>query len=320
MKDLSVIIVSYKGWNRLLKCLESLSAFRNNNLNLEVIIVDNSSDVAFRDIEKKFPGFRFIYNPVNGGFANGCNMGGKYAEGEFLLFLNPDTVVFETEIEKLLAAARKNPDYHIVSCRQFNENGRESHAWGQFPNIWNLTGFQRSMAKIFRVNKTDNSNSEILFPDWVSGSVIMIKKEIFQMIKGFDEDFWMYYEDVDLCKRINGSGGRMAFFRDITVEHNHGGSSRIDPRTYSITKTEVFISKHVYISKHTSGIGRICAQLFLVINNIVTGILVALPGAIFFFVPKVFKRTLAFFRLVTYYLRALYRLTWISPQSLNYRK
>jgi GT2 family glycosyltransferase len=320
MKDLSVIIVSYKGWNRLMKCLESLSSFTDNLFSLEVIVVDNSSDAAFHEIENKYPGFRYIYNPVNGGFANGCNLGARSSDGEFLLFLNPDTVVLETETGKLLAAAKQNPDYYIASCRQLTENGNESHAWGQFPDIWNLTGFQRALAKIFKMKKTDENNSEITFPDWVSGSVIMIRKEIFQRINGFDEDFWMYYEDVDLCRRIRDIGGRTAFFRNITVEHNHGGSSRINVRTYSITKTEVFISKHVYISKHTHGTERFLAQVFLVANNLLTGILTAVPGVIFFFVPGIFKRTLAFTRLLNYYIEAFCRLTWISPQSLNYRK
>jgi len=320
MKDLSVIIVSYKGWNRLMKCLESLSSFTDNKFNLEVIIVDNSSDAAFHDIEKEYPGFRYVYNPVNGGFANGCNLGARNATGEFLLFLNPDTVVHETEIGNLLAAAKQNPEYSLVSYKQFNENGKESRAWGQFPDIWNLTGFQRAVVKIFKMKKTDDINYEIMFPEWVSGSVIMIRKEIFQNISGFDEDFWMYYEDVDLCRRIHDIGGKIAFYRNIAVEHNHGGSSRINVRTYSVTKTEVFISRHVYLSKHTHGIEKFSAQVFLVANNLLTGFLTGLPGVIFFFVPGIFKRTRVFTSLFTYYINALYRLTWISPQSINYRK
>ena len=320
MKDLSVIIVSYKGWNRLMKCLESLNLFTGNVFSHEIIVVDNSSDTDFHEIEKKYPGFRYVYNPVNGGFANGCNLGAGIATGEFLLFLNPDTVVLETEIGKLLASAKQNPEYYILSCRQINEKGKESRAWGQFPHIWNLTGLQRALAKIFKRAKTDDSNHEIIFPEWVSGSVMMIRKEIFQDISGFDEDFWMYYEDVDLCRRIHNTGGRIAFLRDITVEHNHGGSSRINVRTYSVTKTEVFISKHVYIGKHTNGLERFSAQVFLVCNNLLTGLLSSLPGVIFFFVPAIFKRSVAFTRLMSYYLNALLRLTWISPQSVNYRK
>jgi len=129
----------------------------------------------------------------------------------------------------------------------------------------------------------------------------------------------MYYEDVDLCRRIRDKGGLIAFFDNITVEHNHGGSSRINVKTYSLTKTEVFISRHVYISKHLAGFEKFSAQLFLVINNIVTGMLSAIPGAAFFFIPGIYKRTRAFAKLFAYYINALLRLTWISPRSINYK-
>jgi GT2 family glycosyltransferase len=319
MKDLSVIIVSYKGWERLGQCLEALNAFSGSLFAMEVIIVDNSSDSAIKEIEKVYPRFRFIQNNVNGGFANGCNLGADYSEGKFLLFLNPDTVVAEGEIGRLLKISEQNPDFYITSCRQVNEMGKESKATGEFPGIRNLTGFQRSFSGIYR-RKLHDWDGEISFPDWVSGSVIMIRKEIFRRINGFDEDFWMYYEDVDLSRRIHDIGGRIAFFRNICVEHNHGGSSRINTQVSSITKTEVLISKHLYISKSKSGIEKIVIQIFLVINNLVSGIIQAVPGTLLFFVPKMYIRTLMFIRLSGYYTGALVNRTWISRRSVNFRK
>jgi GT2 family glycosyltransferase len=316
MKDLSVIIVSYKGWDRLGKCLDSLNKFTGNLFSFEVIIVDNSSDETIKAIESRYPKFRFIQNPVNGGFGNGCNLGATFADGKFILFLNPDTVVKEEEIGRLLKASEQNPGFFITSCRQENEQGKESRAAGQFPGIWNLTGFQRSLARIFRP-KRQEGDDEVLFPDWVSGSVIMIRKDIFQMIRGFDEDFWMYYEDVDICRRIHEAGGKTAFFRNITVEHNHGGSSRINIHVASVTKTEVHISQHLYISKSKSGTEMFLIQTFLVINNLISGILQALFGMILFFIPGLLVKAMIFKRLITYYCRALYNMTWVSPHSVN---
>ena len=318
--DLSVIIVSYKGWERLLKCLGTLSSITGDKFSCEVIVVDNSSDITFNEIEKKYPAFIYIHNPVNGGFANGCNLGARHATGDYLLFLNPDTVATESEIRKLLFAARQNPDYHILSCRQIDEKGREGHPFGQFYTIRNLTGFQRTLAGIFRPEKAESTDKEVIFPDWVSGSVIMISRERFQKIGGFDEDFWMYYEDVDLCHRIHDTGGKVALFRNITIEHNHGGSSRVNVRTSSITKTEVHISEHVYLGKHLNGIEKLFVQLIVLINNLVTGIVLALSGTVFFFIPKLYVKTLVFIRLMNYYFGALYRLTWVGSQALNLRK
>jgi GT2 family glycosyltransferase len=321
MKDLSVIIVSFKGWHRLRKCLESLGSFTGDQFSMEVIVVDNNSgDDTIYEFEKSFPEFIFIHNLKNGGFANGCNLGAGSADSQYLLFLNPDTIATETETRKLLLAARQNNDYSIVSCRQVNERGKESHATGNFPELWNLTGLQRSLAAIFKTIKTEKESGTVSFPDWVSGSVMLIRNDVFQRIGGFDEDFWMYYEDVDICRRIRNARMEIAFLRDTEIEHNHGGSSRINLKTASITKTEVHISKHVYISKHKSKAEKYLIQIFLVINNLLFGMILAFMGLLLFFIPKLFLKTLIFARLVNYYFWALLRLTWISPQSVNFKK
>ena len=320
MTDLSVIIVCYKGWERLNKCLDVLNSLSGKRINTEVLVVDNKSDdETILKTEKQFPKFKFIYNKVNGGFANGCNLGSRNAEGEFLLFLNPDTVAPESEIEKLFNFAKQNPDYFMVSCRQVNEKGKNSKSSGPFPSIFNLTGFQRA----FFGNR--NSEAEILkpgvsFPDWISGSVILIRHETFKKLRGFDEDFWMYFEDVDLCRRARNIHGEIALSRNITIEHNHGGCSRINLRTTSLTKTEVHISRHVYISNHKTGVERILIQTFLVFNNLISGGIMAILGLLLFFIPKVFLRTLIYFRLIRYYTGSVFRLSWISPRSVNFRK
>jgi len=327
MTDLSIIIVCHKGWDRLNKCLDALNTFSGINFRAEVIVVNNKSDDdTIYKIEERFPKFRFIYNTINGGFANGCNLGVKIAKGEYILFLNPDTVATETEIEKLFNTAKQNPEYTIVSCRQVNENGKESISYGQFPSIFNLTGFQRAIFGHLtpdagrRTPDTPHPIPDISFPDWVSGSVVLIRHDTLKKLGGFDEDFWMYFEDVDLCRRIRNTQGEIAFCRNISIEHNHGGSSRINLKTTSLTKSEVHISRHVYISKHKSGIEKIIIQIFLVINNLISGGIMALLGLIFFFVPKLFSRTIIYFRLIRYYTGSLFRLSWISPRSVNFHK
>jgi GT2 family glycosyltransferase len=201
--------------------------------------------------------------------------------------------------------------------------------YGEFPSIHNLTGIQRAIyrqtiAHSLTENKSDpaqpNQEMKIIFPDWVSGSVILIKKEIYKKIGGFDEDFWMYYEDVDLCRRVRNSGGEIAYGSDIIIEHNHGGSSRINLKTTSITKTEVYISRHVYISKHKNGFEKLLIQTFLVLNNVLSGGIIAFIGLLLFFIPKVFSRTLIFCRLISYYAGSVFRLSWISPRSVNFKK
>ena len=168
--ELSIIIVCHKGWERLQKCLNALCLFPGKNFKAEVIVVDNKSDdITIIKAKEQFPNFKFIFNEINGGFGNGCNIGARFASGEFLLFLNPDTIATESETEKLLNTAKQNPDYLIISCRQVTEKGKESIASGEFPSITNLTGFQRAIFRTWK-QKEEKPEKIITFPDWVSGS------------------------------------------------------------------------------------------------------------------------------------------------------
>lgn len=318
--ELSIIIVCHKGWERLQKCLNALDQFTGKNFKTEVIVVDNKSDdITIIKAEEQFQKFKYIFNEINGGFGNGCNLGAGNASGEFLLFLNPDTIAAESEIEKLLNTAKQYPEYLIISCCQVTEKGKESIAFGKFPSITNLTGFQRAIFRSLKKEK-EKSEQDISFPDWVSGSVILTRRETFEKVTGFDEDFWMYFEDVDLCRRVRNIDGEIAFCRNIYIEHNHGGSSRINLKTTSLTKTEVIISRHVYISKNKSGLEKLVIQTFLVINNLISGGIMALLGLILFFIPKVFARTLIYCRLIKYYTGSLFRQSWVSPRSVNFIK
>lgn len=320
MIDISVIVVCFRGWARLRKCLDSLAGFRGDTFSYEVIVVDNNSgDQVIHDFVRKYPDFRFILNPVNGGYANGNNLGCRNASGEYVLILNPDTEADENEIARMLEEARAHPEYSIISCRQVNDRGKETTATGDFPEFSNLTGFQRSVARIFRKTAAPvTDNSHVTFPDWISGSVVWMKRDLYLQLGGFYEGFWMYYEDVDICRRINREMGKVVRLNNVTIIHNHGGSSRVNKRIAAITKTEVQISRHLYVSRNIKGAEGVLTQIFLVVNNIISGAILAAAGLIFFFVPALFLRTRIFFRLLGYYAGAALRQSWIGPRSVLY--
>jgi GT2 family glycosyltransferase len=305
--DLSVIIVSYKGYERLDRCLRALDSLTRKDFSVEIIVVNNNpGDPIFTDIEKAYTGIRFIHNTVNGGYSNGCNLGCSKATGDYFLILNPDTVAGEEEIGKMLFAAKSNPSYYIISCRQMKENGKDSRAYGKFP--WRKSNFK------------NNSDAGVIFPDWVSGSVIMMNRNIYQKLNGFDEDFWMYYEDVDFCRRAGNAGGKIAFYSEIIIQHDHGASSRTDLKTTAVSKCEVQISRHLYVHKHEKGIRRTAIQTIIVADNLITGILSGITGLILFFIPKLYVRLLLLIRLIAYYSGSLLRRSWISPRSVNFKK
>jgi GT2 family glycosyltransferase len=323
MPDLSVIIVSYRGAERLSHCLSSLTGLGDSRLTAEVVIVNNSpGDEGIEGLKTKYPQFIFKDSAVNGGFAHGCNLGAEISSGKNLLFLNPDTIANADAVEKLVRRAGTEASVMISSCRQIRQDGSVSIAWGDFPGMWNLTGFQRAAGRLlqFRKQKMTENHGIKFYPDWVSGSVILISRDSFELLGGFDDRFWMYYEDVDICRRVADRGGKVVFHNDITIEHNHGGSTRTDLKTASLTKTEVMISRHLYISKHKKGSERGLIQAFLVINNLLTGIIPALTGVILFFIPRIFVRTLIYGRLLQFYAGACIRRSWVSPRAADSRR
>ncbi len=319
--DLSVIIVNYRGWGKLRECLDALSGYIGKKYISEVIVVDNNSaDGKIDPFSEEYRSFRFIRNDKNGGFAYGCNRGARESSGNYLLFLNPDTIAGGNAADLLLEKAKGNERDFIISCRQKDKSGDESIAFGHFLAPGYLTGPGRALNRLLngamnRLKSTGVGNP--VHPDWVSGSVIMIRRDFFERLGGFDEDFWMYFEDMDLCKRAREKGGEILYYTDLSIEHMHGGSSRINISTTALTKCEVLISKHLYVSKHFSPPGRIISQILLVIGNIITGLVSALLGTVLFFIPKIFVRVHILIRLLAYYTGAAMRKSWISPRSVN---
>lgn len=320
--DVSIIIVNYKSWRHLKNCLGALKAIQSNAFSIEVLIVDNcSNDGKLEEFSQDFPDFQFIQNTGNNGFANGCNLGASKAKGDYLFFLNPDTIAKDDAIEKLLNFAAKNRHVGIVSCHQKNANESYERTIRLFPSILTLFGFSRAIYRKINQSKIRdqyNPNNTVIYPDWVSGSVVFMSREWFQQIEGWNEDYWMYYEDIDICKRVHESNGKVALLQNVEIIHNHGGASRINVKTASITKTEVLISKHVYIKNHFKGLENFSSQLLIVLSNLVFKTVLAIVGLIFFFIPKLRLNLSIYLKLMRYYFRALVKGSWLSKRSVNY--
>jgi GT2 family glycosyltransferase len=314
--DISIVIVNYKSWNHIRNCLESLN-FQSNAFEFEIVVVDNqSNDGKLEGFRQEFPTVNFVENSGNNGFANGCNTGATHAKGAYLLFLNPDTIANEEAILEMWQFAKKNPTTGIVSCLQKKPKGGYEKSIRVFPNLLTLFGLTRALYKAFTKNKHLSEN-QVLYTDWVSGSVVFISKEWLEQIDGWNEDYWMYYEDMDLCKRVQISNGKIALLESVEIIHNHGGSSRINMKTASLTKTEVQISKHVYINTYFTGVEKILAFVILVFYNLISRILLGVFGILLFFIPKMRLNVYLLSKLIGYYFSSLTRFSWLSRNSMN---
>lgn len=320
--DISIVIVNYRSWKYLDSCLSSLQQFNRSLFTYEILVVDNcSNDDKLTTYKTKFKDVIFIENTGNNGFANGCNTGARASRGKHLLFLNPDTIANEEALYALLKYAKENKHVGVVSCLQKNENDFYENIVRFFPSLITLFGLTRALYKVVNyknLSKRYNSIEELAFPDWVSGSVVFMYRDWFQKINGWNEDYWMYYEDVDLCKEVKNQKGDIVLLESVEVLHFHGGASRINVKTVSITKTEVLISKHVYINNHFIGWSNFLGQFLVVFNNLIFRTLLAALGLIFFFIPKLHLNLYIYIKLMKYYGNSLVRGTWLSKRSLNY--
>ncbi len=321
MIDISIIIVNYRGWKHLNKCLEAFKSFGNESFSYEIIIVDNcSNDGQLVHFQKRFSEYDFVLNSGNNGFSNGCNVGAESATGAYLLFLNSDIIASDSAIAGLLQTIRSKPHLTILSCKHLNNNGREEQLCRLFPSFLTLNGFVRAIyRKIKQISSPElcSPENELMYPDWVSGSLILMSKRDFNKLGGWNESYWLYYEDVDLCWRAKLSGGIIALDNKISVIHNHGGATRINFNTALLTKTEVVISLHVFLSIHYSFVTAIVLHSMVIANVLLVKLIPALLGIPFFFIKRLNMYSRLYLRLVNYYIHVLTTCNWMSDRSMK---
>jgi len=314
MIKLSVITVNYRAWIPLERCLNSLLTLKQENFSLEVIIVDNfSNDGKLDEFVEKFPKFKFVKSEGNYGFAYGNNLGARHATGDILLFLNSDTVVSEEPIVSMLNLALQNTQYSIVSSQQVDLNGHNENPFGIFPSFWTINSIIKSIYSLISNKKLSETceNSQVIFPDWVSGSLILIGRDLFDQIDGWDEDYWLYSEDTDLCKKVKDNGGLVVMQCHPPITHQHGGTTRRSLRLTAFYKAMVIMSKHIYFRKHYSGITHFFLQSFLIINTLLLENLIpALIGLILFPFGSARKYLYIYSNMLKYYFKSVLRLSW----------
>lgn len=256
---LSVIVVNYNVKFFLEQCLSSLkTAFEGSSLpddRIEVFVVDNnSSDGSVDFLQPSYPSFHFVRNEENAGFAKANNQALALCRGEFVLFLNPDTILAEDSLEICLSFFGKHPDAGAVGVRMVDGTGqflRESKRGfpGAAASFFKMSGmtavFPRS--KIFSAyymgHLPENSSSPV---DVLSGAFMMVRKQVLDRTGGFDEQFFMYAEDIDLSFRISEAGFRNYYVPATTIIHFKGESTRKDFRYIKMfySAMQLFMKKH----------------------------------------------------------------------------
>ena len=254
-KDISIIIVNYNVKDFLLQCLRSIEQ-ASKGLSVETIVVDNnSSDGSVNFLEQLFPDVKFIALDENIGFGRANNLGFKESSGRYVLILNPDTILEEQTLSKMLKYMDDNPEVGISGCKVLNPDGTFQLACRRgFPTPWasfsKLFGLQKLFpkSKLFaRYNQTFRSIDETYYIDAVIGAFMFCRKEVLDQTNGFDPDFFMYAEDIDLCYRASKLGWKLSYFHETSIIHFKGESTRrssLNEVKHFYNAMEIFAKKH----------------------------------------------------------------------------
>ncbi|OGC77855.1 MAG: hypothetical protein A2Z27_04800 [candidate division Zixibacteria bacterium RBG_16_50_21] len=251
----SVVIVSWNSWEFLPACLDSILAQRGPSLGI-IVVDNNSSDGTPQKLARLYPQVKMKVNPRNLGYAKACNQGMKESTGEFILLLNPDTVLHPQILHKMLDFLRTNPQTGAVGPQLLDVYGKVQPSCRRFPGyltlIWELTGLSRVLphCRIFgawRMGDFDfQSTREV---DQPMASALLVTRKAIEKLGLMDERFKMFFNDVDFCFRIKARGFKIFYLPEAMVTHHLGGST-------SKRKGAMIFYSHLgffrYLQKHHS--------------------------------------------------------------------
>ena len=259
--ELSIIIVNYNGLKYLKGCFDSLYD-KCSGINVEIVVLDNNSvDDSCIYIKKNYPQVKLIESKENLGFGKGNNAAVNEARGKYLLLINNDTIVLD-EVSPLLSIMDKDPQIGALGINMLNGDRQYLKAAGNFPSVRNLL----ELKKLWKGGDFSKGkfNRLIYDVDWLNGSFLLIPKKVYDVVGGFDPRYFMYAEDVDLCRQIANKGYRRVFIPGFSYIHFVG---------FSTARNTLLINGlKLYALKHFKGYKRTAALFALKINAAIKSI------------------------------------------------
>lgn len=255
---LDIIIVNWNAGQQLRNCLESIVSVRHDGFTLgRVVVVDNASkDTSLDGLDSISLPLNIIHNSVNRGFGAACNQGAALCNAPYLLFLNPDTKLFENSliVPWDFMQVKINQEVGICGIQLIDENEHVARTCAHFPSLWRFTAQAIGLNKLpglkgAGVHMAEWDHLSCKSVDHVIGAFFFIRRTVFEVLNGFDERFFVYLEDVDVSVRARKMGWKTVYLADAQAFHQGGGTSR------QVKATRLFYSLHsrlVYGLKHFS--------------------------------------------------------------------
>jgi len=259
----SIVIINYNTKGITFNCIESIFS-KTKDILFELIVIDNASrDGSKEKLSKlKYDNYQYIYNNENLGFSKTNNQGSRIARGDYLFFLNSDTILLNNVISVLVDCLEENQSVGIVGPKFLNSDRTLQISCRSFPSIkFGLIKIfpfikyflKKEVTKYYQDNKDHNKNSYV---DTVSAGAFMISSKLFNEIGGFDEFSFMYAEDADICKRVRELGYKVMYNADAIIIHYGGQSSKLNSYKaiwsyymafYNLYKKHYFKKKALFI-------------------------------------------------------------------------
>ena len=272
--EVSVIIVNYNSEQVLVPCIESVKD-NASKVQYEIIVVDNASDTrSVQFLRQKFPDVKFIINKKNLGFGAANNKGAEAAQGSYLFFLNPDTLLLDNALLRFYHFLEKEKP-EAVSCggNLVTPDGAATTSYGNFPSVLQEIGdmgfrrfFPAYYNKHLKIGKTVKRLSSPVRVPYIVGADIFVKKKAFLEVGGFDEAFFLFYEETDLFSRFHKKGYISYILPEVKIVHLEGpplmSNGKLNPEKWAIWEK----SKYYYFKKHQGSLIAIFVKILQVIS------------------------------------------------------
>ena len=267
--DITVVVVSYNTAHLLDRLFSALAAAQGS-LRIQTIVVDNASrDNSVELLRNKYPTVELIENPTNPGFGRANNQALPRIRGNYVLLLNTDAFVSPDTLVKTLGFMEANPQCGILGVKLVGEDGTLQPSCRYFPTPWNVflvsTGLDRFFPNTRLVDDMKWDHNSIRECDWVPGCYYLTRKQLLDQIGLFDPEFFLYYEEVDHCRRAHQAGWTVYFYPKTQVVHVGGESAKADATLTDagrqIARLQIE-SELLYFRKHY-GLRGLAASIFL---------------------------------------------------------
>jgi len=257
---LDIVVVNWNSGPALANCLSSIAAAQSGSFVLaQVVVVDNASEDGSLDCarESRLP-LRVLRNPENRGYARACNQGASCGAADYLLFLNPDVRLSSDALAEPIAFLERPEAGAVGICgiRLTDAGGRDSTSCARLPRpgslVYGAFGLDRCFPKVFTPRFLSGEEiRESGSAEQIMGAFFLVRRQVYDSLRGFDERFFMYYEEVDFCARAKAHGFSSYYLSKVTAVHIGGGCSQSVPGRrlfYSLESRLAYARKH--FSRH----------------------------------------------------------------------